>query len=196
MSISIGGAINWGIFNPSLDLPPHSGDGKSKVYEKPLILDKQGGVCLPVQGSLKTLDEQGIDKNLAEHVTMTIRARMTARAAVTRSRAPNFSLEVRELCGKLAVGFAERAGDVRQLFARLSAPQPLPMARRLSIIPFCYCADASCCRRSGFGFHSRTSLCAAAICSEVILAATLSRRSTAFCAPLAAASVNHLCAMT
>ena len=66
MSISIGGAINWGIFNPSLDLPPHSGDGKSKVYEKPLILDKQGGVCLRVQGSLKTLDEQGIDKNLAD----------------------------------------------------------------------------------------------------------------------------------
>jgi hypothetical protein len=35
------------------------------------------------------------------------------------ARTEHGTLEVRQLCGKLAVGFAERAGDVRQLFARL-----------------------------------------------------------------------------
>ena len=52
------------------------------------------------------------------------------------------------------------------------------------------------CHCSGFGFHSRTSLCAFAICAEVISAATVFRMSSAFFAPLAVAKLSHLYAVT
>ena len=51
--------------------------------------------------------------------------------------------------------------------------------------------------RTGYwGFHSRASFCASAICAGVILAATLSRFLTAAASPLAATRLNHMCACT
>ena len=47
-----------------------------------------------------------------------------------------------------------------------------------------------------FGFHSRASFCASAICAGVILAATLSRCLTASASPLAATRLNHMYACT
>jgi hypothetical protein len=47
-----------------------------------------------------------------------------------------------------------------------------------------------------FGFHSRASFSASAICAGVIFAATISRRITASVSPLAAAKLNHMCAVT
>jgi hypothetical protein len=47
-----------------------------------------------------------------------------------------------------------------------------------------------------FGFHSRASFCASAICAGIILAAVLSRNSIASFAPAAAAKFAHLWALT
>jgi hypothetical protein len=47
---------------------------------------------------------------------------------------------------------------------------------------------------SHFGFHSRASFCASAICAGVIFAAIKSRSAVKF--PPAAAKLSYMCAMT
>jgi hypothetical protein len=47
-----------------------------------------------------------------------------------------------------------------------------------------------------FGFHSRASLCASAICAGVILAATTFLSLGASFSPAAADKLNHMCAVT
>jgi hypothetical protein len=51
-------------------------------------------------------------------------------------------------------------------------------------------------REAVVGFHSRASVCASAICAGVILVTTLSRFLSAPLSPLAAAKLNHMCALT
>jgi hypothetical protein len=50
--------------------------------------------------------------------------------------------------------------------------------------------------RSSFGFHSRASFCASAICAGVMRRAAMSRFSAVGCTPCAAAKLSHMCART
>jgi hypothetical protein len=64
--------------------------------------------------------------------------------------------------------------------------------------PSCSAGAGSRKARTGtatyFGFHSRASFCASAICAGVNCAATISQAFTAFLFLLAAAKLNHMCA--
>jgi hypothetical protein len=93
---------------------------------------------------------------------------------------------------------------------RSTTPLPSAMARRQDAGGYVVrdangrgcqsCAERAVSRRTRtstvayFGFHSRASFWASAICAGVNCAATIPRAFTAFLFLLAAAKLNHMCA--